>query len=119
MVRHLWRSLLLILLLIHPWMQLCTGTCTRYSRPLSPSATPRTKKDFENTTDDAFKHYSDLIHCHPSGIREVDNKIQWDEPEGPETKVKLKDCTFSFMLQQHVDFIFLDSRKSGTSRRWS
>jgi len=88
--------------------------------PLSPSATPGTKKDFANTTD-AFQHYSDLIHCHLSGIREasgLDDKIQWDEPEAPEepeapkTHMKPKIVCCLFVLHECVDFIFLDRCES-------
>ena len=60
--------------------------------PLSPTATPRTKKSFKETTD-SFQQYSNLIQCHLVGIREasgIEEAFEWDEPEGPESHTKLK-----------------------------
>ena len=73
--------------------------------PLSPTATPGMKTNFQNTTD-ALKNYSDLMQCHLSGIREasglvdLDDRIQWDEPEGPliHAKAKIVCIFFSMVL---------------------
>ena len=49
-------------------------------QPLSPNATPRTTKQFKDTTD----KYTRLMNFHLSAIRAVsgvDSNIDWDEPE--------------------------------------
>jgi len=91
--------------------------------PLSPSATPRTKKDSENTTD-AFKHYSEWSYP-LSPFWHSESRSLWigqqdsmGRTRGTRDQGEIERLYVFFHVAATCRFYFSRQPQVGTSRRW-